>query len=158
MGSIPTGIMTFSPIQWDLICSKSSLPNLTQSGFFVGLLLGAWLFGTLTDRFGRKKVFFGTILGSTLSGIGYGAAPEFYTFAFFRVSLAFFNAGMIISGYTLVLEIVGISKRTLVGSATMAFFSVGFPLLAVLAFFIRDWRALCIVCAASGLPLLLLWR
>ncbi len=146
------------PTQWDLICSKSSLPNLTQSGFFIGLLLGAWLFGTLTDTFGRKKVFFGTMLGSILSGTGCGVAPEFYSFAFFRLSLAFFNSGMILSSYTLVLEIVGISKRTLAGISSMAFFSFGFPILAILAFFIRDWKALCIVCAASGVPILMLWR
>lgn len=131
---------------------------MTQSGFFVGLLLGAWLFGTLTDAFGRKKVFFGTVAGSILSGLGCGASLGFYSFAFFRLSLAFFNAGMILSSYTLVLEIVGISMRTLAGIATAAFFSTGFPILALLAFLIHDWRALSIVCAVSGLPLLLLWR
>ncbi len=106
--------------------------------------------------FGRKKVVFGALIGSILSGIGCGVAPWFFLFAFFRVSLAFFNAGLI-AGFPLTIELVGISKRNLAGLIGGVLFAVGFPVLALLAFLISNWRILTVVCALHGVPLLLLW-
>jgi len=121
-------------------------------------VIGSWVFGNLAEKIGRKKVLFLTILGSCFSGLGYTLAPEFYSFAFFRGLTALCCQGTIISGYVLSMEIVGISARSFVGLAIAPFFAVGCALLAGLAFFIRDWRALSLVCTLSGLPLLFLWR
>lgn len=37
--------------QWDLICEKEWLKNLTQTIFMLGILVGNMLFGHLSDRF-----------------------------------------------------------------------------------------------------------
>jgi hypothetical protein len=49
--------------QWDLACDEGSwLIPLSQSVYFVGVLVGSFVFGFLSDMFGRKPVF-GVSLG-----------------------------------------------------------------------------------------------
>ena len=150
--------MYFSPFQWDLICDKSSLPNLSQSGYFLGLLIGSWVFGTIIDMIGRKKVYFMTTLCVAVFSVLSGLAPGFYFFAFFRVAIGFFSAGFILSSYSICIEITGISQRTFVGMVIHAFFAVGCLVLAVMAYLIRDWRALSVIAGLAGFLFLLLWR
>lgn len=145
-------------LQWDLVCTKSSWPNMSQSVFFVGSLIGAWLWGSIADKIGRKKVFFITIACTILSGLGFGLAPSYAVFVFFRLTSAVSGAGVILSGYVLSVEVVGMSARSFVGIASSGFFSLTYPCLAVLAYFIRSWRWLCVVVSLIGLGFFPLWR
>ena len=156
--SSPDWILNFSPFQWNLICDKSSLPKLSQSGFFVGLLIGAWVFGTVTDMIGRRKVFFMSTLCAAVCNVLSGLAPGFYFFAFFRIAIAFFSAGLMLSSFSICMEITGISQRTFVGMAIHVFFGVGYLVLAVMAYFIRNWRTLSVIVGLTGFLFLLLWR
>jgi len=36
--------------QWDLVCDKAQLPNLSQTLFMLGILTGNVIFGTLADK------------------------------------------------------------------------------------------------------------
>jgi MFS transporter, putative metabolite:H+ symporter len=47
------------------------------TAFFLGMLIGAWGFGRLADRFGRRRVLIGTVLMDALFGLLYAAAPNF---------------------------------------------------------------------------------
>ena len=144
--------------QWELICNRSSYPNLSQSGYFLGLMLGAWLFGSLADMYGRKKVLFATLLGSVLMGLGYGLSTGFVMFAICRLLFGMMTQATIVVGYTLLLEVVGASKRSLVATLTQTFFPVGLCVLVILAYFIRNWRILCVLNSLIGLGFLALWR
>ena len=124
----------------------------------MGLLVGAWLFGTLSDVYGRKKMFFLAIIGCYLSGIGYGLAINYYMFLLFRVVFGIFSSGIAIVGYALIMEVIGTSKRSSVGMAIQAMFSVGFALLALLAYVFRGWRTLVVVYTLLGTGFLAMWR
>ena len=145
-------------MQWELICGKSFYPNLAQSGYFMGLLIGAWLFGTLSDMYGRKKMLFLSLLGSVLSLIGCGLAINYYMFLLFRVAFGVFHMGQAITSYSLLMEVVGTSKRSSVGMAIQAMFSLGFAILALLGYIFRGWRTLVMVCTLLGTGLLATWR
>ncbi|KAA5611014.1 MFS transporter [Rhodovastum atsumiense] len=54
------------------------------SAYLVGAVSGALLFGWLTDRWGRKKLFTITVLVYLLSTIATGFAWDFWSFALFR--------------------------------------------------------------------------
>ena len=108
--------------------------------------------------FGRKKVFFTATVGSAVCTIASGLVPGFNFFVFFRIAIAFFNAGILLSGYSLAMEITGISQRTFAGLGVHAFFGFGCLLLAVMAYFIRNWRTLSVVSGLAGFLFLLLWR
>lgn len=36
--------------EWDLVCDKAQLPNLSQTIFMLGILTGSVFFGTLADK------------------------------------------------------------------------------------------------------------
>lgn len=41
---------SLSPPQWDLVCEARTLRDLAQSIYMAGVLLGAFVFGSLADR------------------------------------------------------------------------------------------------------------
>ena len=145
-------------LQWNLICSKSYYPNLVQSCYFLGFLMGSWAFGNLADVYGRKRAYFMSLIGMCLFGIGCSVATGVYIFFFFSLLLGAFISGYCVVGYALLLEIVGPSKRTFVGMGVHAFFSTSYCLIALLAYYIRGWRTLVMVSSVSGAGLLATWR
>ncbi|KAG9339816.1 hypothetical protein JZ751_022483 [Albula glossodonta] len=52
--------------EWDLVCGNSWKVPLTSSMFFVGVLMGSFISGQLSDRFGRKIILFATMAVQTL--------------------------------------------------------------------------------------------
>ena len=57
----------------------------TSSLYLVGQVIGALGFGHLTDRLGRKKLFFATLLLYLIATALSGFAPNFWVFAAFRL-------------------------------------------------------------------------
>ena len=121
-------------------------------------MIGAWLFGTLADKYGRKKIIFLALLGCILTGVGSGVATSFLMFAVFRFLLGLMNQAMAVVGFALTLEVVGASKRSFVAVLGQAFFSLGLCLLVVLAYYIRDWRTLTLFNSLLGVGFLGLWK
>lgn len=149
---------SFLTMQWDLVCSKESWPQMSQSIFFGGNLIGAFLWGNVADKIGRKRVLFLTLSCAILSGLGYGLAPSYMLFTIFRLMNAISCAGIILSSYVLSVEIVGISARSFAGLAGSCFFSLSYPCLSVLTYYIYNWRWLCVVTSLLGLAYFPLWR
>ncbi|HVS55158.1 MAG TPA: MFS transporter [Casimicrobiaceae bacterium] len=58
--------------------------GLSASGYLTGAVLGALLFGWLTDRFGRKRLFFVTLGVYVLATGATAFSTDFVTFALFR--------------------------------------------------------------------------
>ena len=146
------------PSQWDLICSRSYYPNLSQSGYFIGTLIGAWVFGNLSDIYGRKKIYFISMAGTFFCSFGCSVAPGFFMFSFFRLLLGVFCNGFIVAGYALLLEVTSTSKRSIVGVAVHYFSPVGYAVLPLLAYYIREWRTLMMISALFGAVFLFSWR
>ena len=63
--------------------------------------------------------------------------------------------GSLVLVYVIPLEVVGRQYRTL--CATVDGWCYGCLILALLAYFVRDWRHLSLVTGLIGLPLALLW-
>ena len=149
---------SFSLSQWELICHRSSYANLSQSGFFLGLMIGAWLLGGLADSYGRRRIVLVTLLGCIISGLGYSLASEFLVFSGFRILFGFSKQGLVLSLYSLLVEVVGRSKRNYVNILNQVFFTVGLCLLPLLAYVMTNWRTLCLVISLLGVILLPLWK
>src|SRR6185369_17296411 len=58
--------------------------GLSASAYLTGAVLGALLFGWLTDRFGRKRLFFVTLGVYILATAATALSQDFATFALFR--------------------------------------------------------------------------
>ncbi|XP_027499583.1 solute carrier family 22 member 4 isoform X2 [Corapipo altera] len=128
--------------EWNLVCEDDWKAPLTTSLFFVGVLIGSFISGQLSDRFGRKSILFLTMAVQT----GFSFLQIFSTsWEMFTVLFLIVGMGQI-SNYV-VAFILGVC----------IFFAFGYMLLPLFAYFIRDWRMLLLALTVPGLFCIPLW-
>ena len=76
--------------------SKGGL-GFTVSSALIGTMLGAFVIGRPTDRFGRRTVLLWMAIFYTISALGCGLAPDWYSLLFFR-----FIGGIAVGGASVV--------------------------------------------------------
>ncbi|XP_055954391.1 organic cation/carnitine transporter 2-like [Patella vulgata] len=138
--------------QFDLVCERKFWKSTSKSVFFLGRLCGAVLFGQLSDRFGRRPMFFVGAAILLVAGSIAAAAQNIYMFLpmYFLQGVA--QAGIFLVAFTLSTELVGPKYRLFVGIMILMFYSVGYMTLSGMAYVLRDWRYLEL---AITLPVLL---
>ena len=55
--------------EWDLVCGSEYLVSTTQTLYFVGMITGVFVFGLLSDMYGRKTVLIPLLLVISVSGV-----------------------------------------------------------------------------------------
>uniref|UniRef100_A0A8C9A1P0 Solute carrier family 22 member 4 n=1 Tax=Prolemur simus TaxID=1328070 RepID=A0A8C9A1P0_PROSS len=144
--------------EWNLVCEEDWKPPLTTSLFFVGVLLGSFVCGQLSDRFGRKNILFTTMAVQT----GFSFLQIFsINWEMFTVLFVIVGIGQIsnyVVAFILGTEILGKSVRIVFSTlGVCTFFAVGYMLLPLFAYFIRDWRMLLLALTVPGLLCVPLW-
>uniref|UniRef100_A0A8C0IFG4 Major facilitator superfamily (MFS) profile domain-containing protein n=1 Tax=Bubo bubo TaxID=30461 RepID=A0A8C0IFG4_BUBBB len=114
--------------EFDLVCERKYLNDISQSIYMLGLFLGSMIFGPLSDRIGRRPVILISIFLQGLFGVGIAFVPHFYVYVAFRCVV-----GASVSGITMTILAVLISH---------CFFAIGQMILAGLSYGIRNWRLL----------------
>ncbi|XP_018332150.1 organic cation transporter protein isoform X2 [Agrilus planipennis] len=143
--------------EWNLVCDKASFSAIGDAIFMVGVGLGSIIFGYLSDKFGRKIIFFMSLVVQLLFGIICGIAPEFWTFTLSRAIVGATTSGVFLVAYVIALEMVGPTKRMVAGTVCQMFFSTGYMLTAAFAYYITDWRNLQIALTVPGVFFLCYW-
>uniref|UniRef100_A0A8C4KP75 Solute carrier family 22 member 13-like n=1 Tax=Dromaius novaehollandiae TaxID=8790 RepID=A0A8C4KP75_DRONO len=137
--------------EFDLVCDRKDLNDISQAIYMLGLLLGAIIFGPLSDRIGRRPVILISILIQGLFGLGTAFVPHFYVYMAFRAlskGCTLFGSGETIhnddpqSLFFSATEWVGVSYRTHAVLISHCCFAAGQMLLAGLSYGIRNWRLL----------------
>ncbi|XP_040097752.1 solute carrier family 22 member 4 isoform X2 [Oryx dammah] len=144
--------------EWNLVCEEDWKTPLTTSLFFVGVLLGSFVSGQLSDRFGRKTILFATMAVQT----GFSFLQIFsITWEMFTVLFVIVGMGQIsnyVVAFILGAEILGKSVRLIFSTlGVCTFFAVGYMLLPLFAYFIRAWRMLLLALTVPGLLCVPLW-
>ncbi|KAK4873054.1 hypothetical protein RN001_015083 [Aquatica leii] len=140
-------------VELNWVCENSALPTISQAIFFGGAILGGLVFGWIADSKGRIPALVGTNMVGFAAGVGTAFCNSFWTFCVcrFLVGMAFDNCFTMM--YILVLEYVGPKWRTFVANMSIAiFFTTASCLLPWIAWFLGDWRMLCV---ATSAPLIL---
>ncbi|XP_076024724.1 organic cation/carnitine transporter 2-like [Genypterus blacodes] len=144
--------------EWDLVCDDSWKVPLTSSVFFCGVLLGSFITGQLSDRFGRKVVLFvSTGVQLTFAFIQV-FSPSWAVFCALHFAVGGGHVSKYMAAFVLGTEILTPPLRT--GFSTLGMnlsFVLGYMLLPLVAFFIRDWRMLQLGLALPGLLYVPLW-
>ncbi|KAI4333789.1 hypothetical protein L6164_018551 [Bauhinia variegata] len=139
--------------QWGLLCGDKYKVGLVQALFFGGCMIGAGIFGHLSDSFlGRKGSLSAVCLLNTIFGCLTALSPNYWTYALLRLLTGFSTGGVGLCAFVLATEPVGPTKRGTAGMSTFYFFSTGIAILSGIAYVFQKWRALYI---ASSIPSLL---
>ncbi|XP_043074826.1 organic cation transporter protein [Puntigrus tetrazona] len=136
--------------EWDLVCENATLNNIGSSIYMFGLLVGAVLFGALSDKYGRRMIILIGLAVQSIFGVGVAFAPNFYIYVLLRFVVGMTISAVIMNAFVLGTEWTGPKKRMLAGVITDYFFGFGYILLAGVAYLIRDWRKLQLAISAPG--------
>ncbi|KAL2077659.1 hypothetical protein ACEWY4_027163 [Coilia grayii] len=144
--------------EWDLVCDDAWKAPFSVTVFFFGVLTGSFISGIISDRYGRKIIFFATMAVQTIFSVIQAASTSWEMF-----SVLYFIVGMgqianycsaFVLGCELLNKTCRISFSTVGVSLSYAF---GYVCLPFFAYFIRDWRTLLLVLSAPGLLYIPLW-
>jgi putative MFS transporter len=130
-----------------------------QAGFlgtaiFLGMLAGAWFWGTVSDYIGRRLGFQLTVLVDSVFGFLSALAPNFPTLALLRALTGFGVGGTLPVDYSIFAEYLPKEKRGRYLVILESFWAVGSIVAAGLAWLIVPrvgWRTLLAVSAVPGI-------
>ncbi|CAG2183145.1 unnamed protein product, partial [Oppiella nova] len=121
--------------------------SLCQSIFYLGVLSGAFIFGVLADRYGRRSVFMAAPILGFSSAVLSSFAPNFLIFCSSSAVTAACIAGMYQTAFIIGIEFIGGQWRVWCGNIHSILFAVGAAVLCLMAYYVRDWRQLQFVIA-----------
>ncbi|CAN9501810.1 unnamed protein product [Ophioblennius macclurei] len=144
--------------EFDLVCTEQWKQPFTTMTFFTGVLLGCFFSGQLADRFGRKPILFATIALQTI----FTFVQAFSTSWLLFIVLLFLNGLGQMSNFASALvlgsEILTGNVRIIYASmGTMLAFAVGYMILPLIAYFVRDWKSLMIALSLPCLAYMPFW-
>ncbi|XP_075692947.1 solute carrier family 22 member 6-B-like [Rhinoderma darwinii] len=126
--------------EWDLVCEREWMKELAQSTYMAGVLVGAIIYGTLADRFGRRIVLLTCLLQIASMGTGAAFSPNFSAYCIFRFLTGMGICGLVINDLSLTMEWIPKKYRPTVSIIQGACLSIGQIILAGVAYAITDWR------------------
>uniref|UniRef100_A0A3Q3MM32 Solute carrier family 22 member 5-like n=1 Tax=Labrus bergylta TaxID=56723 RepID=A0A3Q3MM32_9LABR len=144
--------------EFDLVCSEQWKQPFTSTVFFIGVVFGSFFSGQLADRFGRKPVLFATM-----------AVQTAFTFIqVFSVSWTMFTILLFMNGLGQMSNFVGalvLGAETLTGNVRVLYsslgtclgFAIGYMMLPLFAYFLRDWKSLLLALSVPSMIYLPLW-
>uniref|UniRef100_A0A670JG97 Major facilitator superfamily (MFS) profile domain-containing protein n=1 Tax=Podarcis muralis TaxID=64176 RepID=A0A670JG97_PODMU len=127
-------------MEWDLVCNLRTRRQMAQSIYMGGVLVGALVFGSLADRFGRKPVLSWSYLQMAVAGLCTAFSPNLTAYCIFRFLVGMSYSGIILNCMSLVLEWVPTKVRTIAGTVVGYSATTGQIILPGLAYALPDWR------------------
>ncbi len=149
-----TSLVASSIVQdYGFVCDQHYLRQIYGAVYMVGLLIGSFFMGMISDRFGRMKALvIGAILASGAGTLG-AFMPGMHGYGFFRFLTGVGGMALFMVTFVICVEYVGVKYTMLTGIIIEVPFAIGELILALEAYYIRDWFTLQIVAHA---PIILL--
>ncbi|XP_037055733.1 solute carrier family 22 member 7 isoform X2 [Peromyscus leucopus] len=138
--------------KWDLVCEQRGLSKVTSTCFFIGVLLGAVVYGYLSDRFGRRRLLLVTYVSSLVLTLASAASVNYIMFVLTRTLTGAALAGFTIIVLPLELEWLDVEHRIVAGVISSIFWTGGVLLLALVGYLIRSWRWLLLAVTLPCVP------
>jgi len=129
----------------------------TGTVFFLGMMLGAALFGKIADKYGRRRVFLITVAGDVLFGLLSAFAPNFTALLFLRFLTGAAVGGTLPVDYVMMAEFLPSKSRGRWLVMMEGFWAVGTVAIALAAWMISlnqiedGWRVMFVITALPAL-------
>ncbi|XP_067937070.1 uncharacterized protein [Watersipora subatra] len=147
--------------EWNMTCDASTTKiQSTQAFFMAGVMVGSFFMGSLGDKYGRLRVLLSSYILSCITGFFSSLAPSWIIYVVIRSLTGFFLSGVLLVGFVLTSELVGPSKRGVIGTIPAGAFAIGIALLSLADWYIQSWRIMTGVLGAFGfvlIPFLFWW-
>ncbi|XP_078256022.1 solute carrier family 22 member 16, partial [Rhinoraja longicauda] len=138
--------------EWDLVCDRAWLAQLTQPIFMLGVLLGAVAFGDIADRLGRRSILWFTSVSQFVFGVAVAFTNDYYSFIIVRFLLALVASGYLVVVFVYVTEYTGLRARSWASMHVHAYFAVGIMVVALVGFLVRSWRLYQLILSLVTVP------
>jgi len=147
---------------FEMVCSHEWKKGLTQTVYMVGMLIGSFLFGWMSDYGGRKSTLMISIVILAFGGsFPFFLKPNpsiYYALVISRFLSGLGHVGTFMMAFSLALEYVGPKYRTLFGILIETPFAMGGLIVGLVSWAgVRDWQLLSLVLSAPNLLLLSYW-
>uniref|UniRef100_A0A3Q3ILF8 Major facilitator superfamily (MFS) profile domain-containing protein n=1 Tax=Monopterus albus TaxID=43700 RepID=A0A3Q3ILF8_MONAL len=144
--------------EWDLVCSRKGMNKATATVFFIGVMVGAPLFGFLSDKFGRRPLLLVSYLSSTIFAVLSAFSPSYVMFVIMRFFTGISLAGISIISLVLNVEWFGVEHRTFSGIIISLDWTVGTWTLVGIAYCVNEWRMLILAVTSPLILAIIAWR
>ncbi|XP_076147936.1 solute carrier family 22 member 4-like [Alosa pseudoharengus] len=144
--------------EWNLVCDDAWKTPFTVTVFFLGVLTGSFLSGIISDRYGRKFIFFATMAVQCIFSVIQAASNSWEMFCVFYFIVGMGQIANYCSAFILGCELLSKSPR--ISFATLGVslaYAFGYSILPLFAYFIRDWRMLLLALSAPGFLYIPMW-
>ncbi|XP_062908740.1 organic cation/carnitine transporter 2-like isoform X1 [Mobula hypostoma] len=144
--------------EWDLVCNNDWKGPFSMSVFFLGVLVGTFIAGQLSDRFGRKAVWFGTMAVQTGFTMIQVFSPNWEIFCLLNFFVGIGQISNYVAAFVIGSEVLGKSIRVIYSTLGVCIsYAIGYMFLPLIAYFIRSWRMLLFTLSLPGLLYIPLW-
>nr|XP_006816382.1 PREDICTED: organic cation transporter protein-like [Saccoglossus kowalevskii] len=128
-------------LQFDLVCDRDWMKQLSKSIVPLGNLVGVIIFGQISDIYGRKIVYDICLLSPIVVAIAAAFSPTYYFFVVCQFLLGAFAHSVYVTGNVIVMEMIGFKYRTILSSLIHVSFSVFYMLFGIIAYGLSgNWR------------------
>ncbi len=144
--------------QLDLVCDEAVYGWLAKSMVYIGMAIVTIPLGMISDRYGRLITLYPSILIIITVGFASAFATKYWQFLVSRFVVGSVIYGVYFPMFILSGEFVGPRYRPLSQTIMWFAFTVVLLVLALMAFFVRTWRTLMILCTAPWIFVLVFWK
>uniref|UniRef100_A0A1A9X1T3 Major facilitator superfamily (MFS) profile domain-containing protein n=1 Tax=Glossina brevipalpis TaxID=37001 RepID=A0A1A9X1T3_9MUSC len=125
---------------FDLFCDRFWLSSLSQFAVMGGIMIGAIIFGVLSDRYGRWKLLLIECALQFTFGVAVPFSIHYIMYILLRLLTAIATGGQMTTSFVLMMEIIGPNARVTMANLSHIPFCLSIAILTLLAYFLRDWR------------------
>ncbi|XP_023226067.1 solute carrier family 22 member 5-like isoform X1 [Centruroides sculpturatus] len=143
--------------KWDLVCDRAWIASFAQLMYFVGFLISVFIGGQLSDKFGRKPMFYLTSAWTFIFSMISIFTSSVWLFVACRFLLALGRPNTTQIIYVHATEIVRKEYRIAVGLTCKLGYIIGQFVLPGLVWIFRDWFYIEIIYVLPCLICLPLW-
>ena len=141
------------PAMVDAFSASEATVNLTMVGYFVASSIGLLLFGTVSDKLGRKPVLLAGCFAYTAAALGCAAAGSIETLIVLRIVCALGAGAAGAVGTAVIKDAISEQHREKLIALIQVLFVIGpviSPVLGALLLQITSWRGIFVALAVYG--------